>query len=219
MEPFKISNQLKEIVDNYPDAKLVSKVAKNGGEVTRIAIARQWLSEGIPFAFKDYPGMYESVRTWLAVKLGVNAKEISITGSARLGQSLSPSKLGTPFNDGSDLDLLIISNRLFDQLCSDYNKWCCDFDNDSISPKNDRERIFWKNNYHRGVKNITRGFIDSNLVPNYGQYARIQNISQTMWLLKRKFDCTPNCPKISRASVRCYKSWDSYVQQVSLNLT
>ncbi len=34
--------------------------------------------------------------------------------------------------------------------------------------------------------------------------------------LKEKLDVTPEAPKFSYVSVRCYKSWVCYVRQISL---
>jgi len=216
MEPFKVSSHLRGVVSAYPEAKLITEAAKNGGESARQAIARQWLSEGIPFAFKECPGIYESIRSWVGSRLNIDPKELNVTGSARLGQSLAPNKMGKPFGDGSDLDIFIISSELFEQLKSDFHKWYYDFETGVISASNERESGFWTANLHRGPKNIARGFIDSNIVPNHDKYRYVTNVAQTMYLLKEKLDVTSEAPKFSYASVRCYKSWASYVQQISL---
>ena len=97
MYPFRIATPLAKLSDQYPDAKSVVDAASEGGEQARIALARLWLSEGIPFAFRKCPALYEAVRTWLSSRLAVEAKAINLTGSARLGSSLSPKKLGKPF--------------------------------------------------------------------------------------------------------------------------
>ena len=218
MEPFKISSQLRDIIGAYPQADLIISAGKEGGEAARHAIARQWLSEGIPYAFKDCPGLYESVRYWVATRLGVDPKEVNITGSARLGQSLAPQKKGKVFGEGSDLDIFIISVELFEKLKHDFHEWSFDFESNNLKPSNDREEGFWKSNLHRVPKNIGRGFIDSKVIPNHEKYKVARSIAQTMFMLKQKLDVTSQAPKISEASVRCYKSWGSYVQQVSLGL-
>jgi len=216
MEPFKVSSHLRDVVSPYPEAKLISDVAKHGGESARHAIARLWLSEGIPFAFKDCPGIYESMRAWVAARINIDPKELNVTGSARLGQSLAPNKIGKPFGNGSDLDIFIVSAELFNQLNNDFNEWSYDFESGKISASNEREAGFWIDNLHRVPKNIARGFIDSNAIPNREKYSCVKNVAQTMYLLKEKLDVTPEAPKFTHASVRCYKSWSSYVQQISL---
>lgn len=218
METFKVSNLLKQIKGTYPDAKIISEAAKSGGESARLAIARLWLSEGIPYAFKECPGIYESLRAWVAIRLDVDPKDISITGSGRLGQSLSPRQIGKPFNPESDLDIFIVSKSLFEKLKNDFNQWALDFENGSVTPSNQREEGFWKENYARGAKNLARGFIDSKIIPNHDAYRAAKNIAQSMWLVKEKLAITDEAPTISGASVRCFKSWNDYARQVSLSL-
>ena len=104
MKPFEFSSTLAAMTDRYPAAEHILKVLCEGWDVDRFAIARQWLSEGIPFAFQRCPAVYESMRSWLSGKLDVEAKEISLTGSARLGSSLKNENFGKPFGPESDLE-------------------------------------------------------------------------------------------------------------------
>lgn len=219
MEPFKVSPHLSTLLDSYPDVRLIVDAAKNGGDPSKAAIARLWLSEGIPYAFKKAPALYEVIRVWLGNRLGVDPKEIHLSGSARIGQSLAPDKIGTVFGNHSDLDLFVISEPFFNQVRNDYNNWSYEFESGLIQPANKREEGFWVGNITRGQKNIQRGFIDSSIVPNRDSYPTIKNISQSMWLLKEKLDITADAPSIKAASVRCYKDWGSYVRQVVLSLS
>tara|TARA_R110002167_G_scaffold70453_2_gene198687 strand:- start:96683 stop:97342 length:660 start_codon:yes stop_codon:yes gene_type:complete len=219
MEAFKASTHLDEFIGSYPNAQSLVNAAKNGGEHTKIAIARLWLSEGIPFAFKSKPALYESVRAWLGTRLDVDPKEIHLTGSGRIGQSLAPSKIGTDFGKHSDLDIFIVSQALFDRMKVDFNNWSYQFEGGLVQPNNERERGFWLDNNQRGPKLIQRGFLDSHIVPNHVEYTTIKNIAQTMWLLKSKLDVTKDAPDIKSASIRSYKDWSSYVRQMVMSLS
>lgn len=218
MIPFKVSSIFQDFFEQYPKAHQIQIIAKNGGNSARNAIARLWLSEGIPYAFKESPILYEEIRSWLATRLNIDPKEISMTGSGRIGQSLAPSKLGINFCEKSDLDLFIISGSLLERLRNDFNTWSFDFESGRIQPKNEREKNFWKDNLSRGNSYFSRGFFDAKLIPNYKDYTCASNIANTMWMLKAKLDVTPNAPKVSEASVRCYKTWADFVRQVSINL-
>lgn len=218
MEAFKVPRELADLTGSYPDASMLVAAAKKGGEQSKIAIARLWLSEGIPYAFKDKPALYESVRSWLSIRLDVDPKDVHLTGSARIGQSLAPSKLGKVFGGHSDLDIFIISLSLFEKMKSDFNSWSYKFESSETKPTNETERVYWQDNIHRGPKNINRGFIDSGLTPNHEAYKTITNISQTMWLLKGKLDVTEGAPLVKGASIRCYRDWGSYVRQMVLSL-
>ena len=61
------------------------------------------------------------MRDWISTKLknkglNINVKEISLTGSGRIGQSLAPKKLGQTFTEQvSDLDVFVISGLMFEE--------------------------------------------------------------------------------------------------------
>ena len=218
MEPFEIPESLINLTDPYPHPEVLLEAAHSGGESARIALAQLWLSEGIPHSFRCCPAIYESVRCWLSDELDVHAKEISLTGSARLGKSLSPQKLGTPFDNESDLDLFIVSSDLFERLKEDFWRWSSDFENERIKPRTRRETNYWQDNNVRIPMSIARGFIFSDKIPNFSEYPTAQKVNNTMWLLVEKLKITPKAPRPKKASVRCYSSWDSFGRQMVLNL-
>ena len=59
MEPFSIPNPLRNLTGPYPKPCFVLDAAERGGEPARIALVRLWLSEGIPYAFRECPAIYE----------------------------------------------------------------------------------------------------------------------------------------------------------------
>lgn len=219
MQGFETMPALSEVIGAYPEAKKIVSAASSGGRNSKMAIARLWLSEGIPFAFKDCPAIYESIRVWLSSRLLVHPKDISITGSARLGQSLAPQKLGKEFSHESDLDLFIISSDLFSRMVCDFNQFSFDYEAGHIKSANGREEHFWKSNVSETPGTINRGFIDSKAVPSKLKYSTIQNMANSLWLLKEKLDATPNAPKVKKASIRCYKGWPEYVNQILISLS
>ena len=218
MEPFRIPEPLRNLTDPYPDPRLVLDVADRGGESARIALAQLWLSEGIPHAFQECPAVYESVRSWLSARLGVHAKEIGIVGSARLGASLAPNKLGKIFSVTSDLDMFIVSKSLFEALRAEFCQWSLGFESGEVTPRNDSETKYWQDNNKRGPRLIGRGFLDQKMIPLLDQYPVTRKIGQDMWLLVEKLSLTPSAPSAKRADVRCYMSWGSFVRQTSLSL-
>lgn len=219
MKPFSIPDPLRGFTDPYPDPSLVLDVAGRGGNQARIALSRLWLSEGIPYAFRECPAVYESVRSWMSAMLDVPAKGIGVAGSARLGASLNPRKLGRPFTDDtSDLDLFIVSKSLFEQLRVEFCQWSLAFESGDIAAGNPTEEGYWRDNNRRGPGLIDCGFLDQIMIPNREQYPVTRNISNSMWLLVEKLNLTPSAPRPTKASVRCYRSWSSFVDRISLNL-
>ncbi|MFW0697011.1 hypothetical protein ACN09X_11605, partial [Aliarcobacter butzleri] len=77
----------------------------------------------------------------------------------------------------------------------DFNKWSSDYEGNLIIPSNTTEEKYWKENLTRGIKLFDRGFFDPHLIPNRNSYPQVQDISQTMYLLKEKLKETINAPK------------------------
>ena len=76
---FAIRPQLAKLTETYPGPQDVLDAAAVG-EREKAILARLWISEGIPFAFRGCPGLYEEVRDWLAKGLELDAKQISVRG-------------------------------------------------------------------------------------------------------------------------------------------
>jgi len=178
-----------------------------------------WLTEGLPFAFRAAPAVYEDVRGWLGARLDVHAKQITMIGSARLGYSLAPApRFGRPFSEKSDLDLSIISDELFQRVGSAFESFCADYRARKVVPRTIYERRFWDENIAFGERNIPRGFFDANKVPNLARYEVIQRVNQSMWDLLKRLEATAEAPRVRRASTRIYRDWRAFVDRVSLNL-
>ena len=85
-------------------------------------------------------------------------------------------------------------------------------------PKNSSEKKYWRENNKCIPLNIANGFIDAWKIPNREPYQVTKNVNNSMYLLTRKLKCTYGAPNPEQASLRCYKSWDSFVNQNTLNL-
>lgn len=219
MKPFEIPSGLESIVETYPSVSSIVDAIKDGDKDTRDALARLWLSEGIPYCFKIQPAIYESFRLWLSRQLQVQAKEITLIGSARQGFSLSPGEnLGRPFGDYSDLDLSIISPSLFEQMKKVFSLWLTDYRTRKVSPRNAKENKYWEDNAKRVPLNLRRGFIDPHKIPTWERYPEARAIGQTKYEAHEKLKVTPGAPIARRISVRVYRDWDSFIRQMAINL-
>lgn len=63
---------------------------------------------------------YDKFKKYVAKKLGVHYNNIGIAGSAKLGFSLNPTKNFRNFNSTSDVDIIIVSQRLFNEFWEQY---------------------------------------------------------------------------------------------------
>ncbi len=181
---------------------------------------RLWLTEGVPYVFKDIPILYERVRTLLSEKLNINFKEIFMIGSGKLGLSLDPKKFVAPFQcSESDLDFTIINEELFRNLEEDFWKWRNDYLERKIQPKNHSEKYYWKKNINFVVpNNIKRGFIDIYKIPAKKEYKTRYKFTYVVPLLRRLiFHYTGQnfCDK--KISFRVYKDWKSFFEQNKRN--
>ncbi len=204
---------------HFPSPDELETTLTGAPRSAREIVARLWLTEGVPSAFLASPAVYEDLRGWLASRLNVHPKDVTLIGSARIGYSLAPPpQFGRPFNAGSDLDLSIISRDLFQRVTSAYSNFSADYSSGAVIPRSSHERNLWEENLAFGARNIPRGLFDPNKVPNFDRYPVVQQVSQSMWALVKKLEVTPGAPRVRRASTRVYRDWQSFIEKVSFNL-
>jgi len=218
MRPFKVSQPISELREVYPEGVKLIDVAKRVDDAELNSIARLWLSEGIPYAFKEIPALYESIRSWIGAQLNVHPKEITLIGSARLGSSTVPKKLGKIFDPSSDLDWSIISEVLFDKCCVEFSTWRKDFECGVVKPRNTNEKMYWDDNLDSCQNTIKRGFIDPYKIPTWHRYPLSRLIADTMWRVKARSEKTDGAPQFCKATLRVYRNWRCFVKQMVINL-
>ncbi len=207
------------MLDPYPEAERLQDILSHISRREREVFVRLWLTEGIPYAFRECPAIYEDVRGWLGNRLELHPKQITLLGSARIGFSMArPPQFGREFNRKSDLDFAIISTDLFVEFEEMFNKFKQVFFNSEISPRNETEREYWENNIDFGEKNIPLRFFDANKIPYFNRFPIAQKVGQAMWVIIKKLKATDKAPESKKASVRVYKDWESLINRVSLNL-
>ena len=59
---------------------------------------------------------YFDLRSEIAERFQLHPNEVLVVGSAKLGFSIVPDKLYCPFRDESDIDVVIVSSKLFDEI-------------------------------------------------------------------------------------------------------
>jgi len=207
------------LLSHFPSPEELRTILAGAPRPAREIVARLWLTEGLPSAFLPSPAVYEDLRGWLGSRLNVHPKEITLIGSARIGYSLAPPPdFGRAFGARSDLDLSIISKDLFQRVTSAFSTFSVDYRAGTVTPRTQHERDLWDANMAFGERNIPRGFIDPNKVPNFDRYPVVQEVNQSMWAIVKKLDVTPGAPRVRRASTRVYRDWQSFIDRVSFNL-
>lgn len=69
---------------------------------------------GDAFAFRDDLRAYAQMVDHLSARLEVHSASITVVGSAKLGFSLNPMRFPRSFRAESDIDVLVVDERLFD---------------------------------------------------------------------------------------------------------
>ena len=218
-KPFVISPGLARLTATYPSPQDLLEAAAEGQREKAI-LARLWISEGIPFAFKECPGLYEQFRASLAERLEIDAKEISVAGSGRLGYSLAPDKWGDAYRPmTSDLDWFAVSEGLFERLCEDFERWCTDYDHGEVRPQSRNDQKYWQANRTETPNQIARGFVDSKRVPNREQYGVFLAMNRCLHRLRLKLQKSEEAHGSSKQwTLRCYRNWQAYERQMNINL-
>ena len=81
-------------------------------------VVQRYILDLFPYCFKDSPELYWELRELVCSHMELHPQDFSLAGSGKLGFSLAPKKLGKPFNDGSDIDIILVSERLFVEVWS-----------------------------------------------------------------------------------------------------
>ncbi|QGY79304.1 hypothetical protein [Sphingorhabdus lacus] len=81
---------------------------------------KSWLFEDS--GLDEISSTYEEFRQAIGVATGVDPADIRLVGSSRFGFSMNPkpAKRFRPFNDESDLDVLIVSEQLFSEIWAQF---------------------------------------------------------------------------------------------------
>jgi hypothetical protein len=218
MKPFLFNTAANaRLAARYPYASEVAYAYKALAKDGREGILRSLLTEGIPYAFQNLPVLYEIVRDFISKRLGVEPRQVTLIGSARVGYSLAPPpEYGRPFGDESDLDLTIFSETLFTGLVFDFTSWQQDLESGRVTRTGLPFEKYWDENLRVVPLNIRRGFVDPHKVPL--DYFWSGKVSETMWRLHKKLRTTPGPPTLRHVGVRVYTDWQAFVKQQSLNL-
>jgi hypothetical protein len=218
--PFLRSLPLSSLHSPHPQPNDLAHAIKASSLLDFERLAELWMTEGIPFAFRSSPDLYQIVRKWLSLRLAIGTKDITLIGSGRFGYKLSDRPdFGRPFSNRSDLDLTIVSMPLYSKLEREATQWIQDFSSATIKPSHEKERKYWNQNKIGIPRQLFRGFIHYNIVPAIARYPNFHELGHSLYLLQNKLAITNGGIQITGATARVYKNWDSFTKQSRLNLT
>lgn len=112
-------------------------------------VADNYIFQGTPFVFKGQPELIDVMASYLSDQLDLISENICIIGSAQVGFSLSPDKFPRAFSETSDIDVLVVDEKLFDEIWMIVLKWHYPRrlaglgGNDSPWMRNRRKELYW----------------------------------------------------------------------------
>jgi len=180
-----------------------------------------WLAEGAAECFSHAPIMFQLLRGFVGRRLGVSSRDVGLTGSGKIGFSLSPDKSFADFDKhGSDLDIFVVSSELFDRLTADFNEGLrIAFENQA--DYNERELEFLNSNREQVPRNIYRGFIDANKIPYHPKLFLSRSARRCFLASKKVRDYLleePHQWKLKRSHIRAYRDWPAAVRQQAISV-
>lgn len=216
--PFHNAISSNELQNGYLTAEQLKTFFNKSSESQRAGIIRLWITEGVPYAFKDCPMFYEEVRQFIAYGVNVHPKEVTLVGSSRIGYSMKPYKWGKPYSETSDFDFTIISNDLYAKLVTDFQRWVSDITSNNITPKSKEQLANWLSSIETVNRNIPKGYIYTKNLFSHNNYQTVRKCYISMENLKEKILKTPDFPQASDLSIRVYSSWDTCIKQIKFNM-
>jgi len=82
-------------------------------------VVQKYLFDRSPYCFADNPQRYIDFRKEICEQFKIHLQNFAIVGSAKVGFSLNPTKFGVVFSDSSDVDVVLVSEELFQRLWID----------------------------------------------------------------------------------------------------
>jgi hypothetical protein len=86
-------------------------------------VLQDYVLSGEPYAFREQPQALSSLRGHISRALKVDERNIVIVGSAQVGFSLSPDNFPRQFTDGSDIDVVVVHEGLFNAVWHTLLQW------------------------------------------------------------------------------------------------
>jgi hypothetical protein len=83
----------------------------------------KWIFGGAVYAFERNRGAMELLTSHLAERIQTSPENIRVVGSAKLGFSLNPDTFSRIYTDDSDIDVIIVDDRLFDAVWHSMLRW------------------------------------------------------------------------------------------------
>lgn len=79
-------------------------------------VVKEYVFGGTPHVFREKPESVDVLFKHLSGTLEIPEQNMTIVGSAKIGFSLSPDAFPRQFSEQSDIDVLVVDEKLFDRF-------------------------------------------------------------------------------------------------------
>jgi len=177
------------------------------GEVPLAKVVQEKIFRGIPYVFRDTPQSFDTLRKHLNTELGIEPANIQVVGSAGIGFSLNPENFPRGFSDESDIDVLIVDEKLFDDVWEILLNWHYPI---RLS-KSDREKRW----FQRPRNAIFEGWLEPDKIQYEGfalpkPLEPLRDISTKWFNAFQSVSTFVGHPELARRNVngRLFRTWD-----------
>jgi uncharacterized protein len=105
----------------YPTPREFGQILRSAPSIEEIV--RQHVFQGVPFAFRNRPSSMQRLTDHLRERINVVPENIAVVGSAKIGFSLSPDNFPRKFSPYSDIDVVVVSEGMFDEFWHTMLRW------------------------------------------------------------------------------------------------
>ena len=129
----------------------ICEFKKDLNDLSPIEMVRKYITSGDCFILSN--DQYFDLRSKVACCFGLHPNEVLVVGSAKLGFSIAPCQLYNTFSTESDIDVALVSSKLFDEI------WQSGYDYKYSGED-------WKKKEHsKFIKYLFRGWIWIDMLP------------------------------------------------------
>lgn len=142
--------------------------------ISNIKIVRKYIHFGTPYIFEGNETLYYDLKEEIAEHFKISPSNVFMIGSAKLGFCLSVEKgLWRYINEESDIDMTIISEKLFDEIWKEIFEF-----NINITVRTEKE----DKQYHEFLKYFFKGWIRPDKFPfNFAKKVEIQQLLNSLY--------------------------------------
>lgn len=190
-------------------------IPKNAAE----QFASIYIAEALPVAFTEHLPSYDRARKILANALRVDYRDIQITGSAKLGFSLSPDKYLKDFDPGSsDIVLFVVNKYSYDAINRDAKNFCDSVASGELTANRDRKQKIWEENVAILRRNAPHSFIDAKYIPSIAKFPEAQKTHEAAYKFIVNLSHFSKVTLAKKCSIRVYANWGAAMRRISYNI-